>query len=330
MNGLAWDDLRVFLAIARAGSLGGAGRRLGVSQPTMGRRLRVLENAAGRPLFHRGPDGFVLTEDGTQVLAHAERMEEEALAFERRLAGRSEELQGRLRVASSDWFGVHVLTPLCARFATLHPGVQVELLTDARLFALGRREADLAFRIRAFDEPGVVQRRLLRLGYGLYAATGSAAAGPVPERGAGLSVITLDSAYRDFPDTQWLRTVLPEARTVFASNSRDAQARMCCAGLGAAVLPNLLAAGFPQLQRLRLPSAPSLRSLPSPAESPAESSESSATTLSGRAAEAGTLQDPPGRDVWMGYHEDLRRTARLQAFMRLVVEALAPPSPVQA
>ncbi|PZP30649.1 MAG: LysR family transcriptional regulator [Roseateles depolymerans] len=282
MNGPAWDDLRVFLSIARAGSLGGAGRQLGVSQPTMGRRLRVLEAAVGRSLFHRGPEGFALTEDGAQVLAHAERMEEEALAFERRLAGRSATLQGRLRVASSDWFGVHVLTPLCARFAQQHPQVQVELLTDARLFTLARREADLAFRIRPFDEPGVVQRRLKPLGYGLYARQDSPAAAPLPARGEGLAVITLDSGYRDFPDAQWLRTTLPEARVVFASNSRDAQARMCCEGLGAAVLPDLLAAAHPQLQRLQPPT------------------------------------EPPGREVWMGYHEDLRRTARLQALVQQV------------
>ncbi len=290
MNGIAWDDLRIFLAIARVGSLGGAGRQLGLSQPTMGRRLRALEQAVGRPLVHRGPAGFTLSEDGEQVLAHAERMEEEALAFERRLAGRSSALQGRLRVASSDWFGLHVLTPLCAQFARQHPLVQVELLTDARLLTLARREADLAFRIRPFDEPGVVQRRLLRLDYGLYAAAGSpAAAAPLPERGTGLAVITLDGAYRDFPDAQWLRATLPEAHTVFASNNRDAQARMCSAGLGAAVLPERLAAAYPGLQRLQPPT------------------------------------EPPGRDLWMGYHEDLRPTARLQALVQLVVQTLGAP-----
>ena len=72
----------------------------------MGRRLRALEQAVGQTLFQRTSDGFVLTDEGAAMLAHAERMEEEALAFERRLAGQDPELEGMLRLSSSDWFGV--------------------------------------------------------------------------------------------------------------------------------------------------------------------------------------------------------------------------------
>ncbi|MFX7804625.1 LysR substrate-binding domain-containing protein, partial [Acinetobacter baumannii] len=77
-------------------------------------------------------------------------------------------LDGLLRVSSSDWFGIHVLTPLFAEFTRAHPGVAVELVTDVRLFSLARREADLVFRIRPFDEPEVVQRRLMRIDYAVY------------------------------------------------------------------------------------------------------------------------------------------------------------------
>src|SRR5262249_58936174 len=102
---MEWSDLRVFLAIARAGTLGAAARKIGQTQPTMGRRLRALEQAVGHTLFQRTADGFVLTDEGNAVLGHAERMEEEAFAFERRLAGNDAQLEGALRISSSDWFG---------------------------------------------------------------------------------------------------------------------------------------------------------------------------------------------------------------------------------
>ena len=83
---MEWSDVKVFLSVARTGSLGAAARAVGSTQPTMGRRLRALEAALGQKLFQRGSAGFVLTEEGEAVLQHAERIEEEALAMERRLA----------------------------------------------------------------------------------------------------------------------------------------------------------------------------------------------------------------------------------------------------
>jgi DNA-binding transcriptional LysR family regulator len=84
---MEWSDLRIFLAIARKGTLGAAARSLGLTQPTMGRRLRALETAVGHTLFQRTAQGFVPTDEGAAVLAHAERIEEEVLAFQRQLAG---------------------------------------------------------------------------------------------------------------------------------------------------------------------------------------------------------------------------------------------------
>ena len=107
---LEWSDLPVFLAIAREGTLGAAARRLGQSQPTMGRRLRALEEATGSALFQRTADGFVLTDEGVLMLRHAERIEEEALALERRASGAETQLDGLLRLSSSDWFGTVMLT----------------------------------------------------------------------------------------------------------------------------------------------------------------------------------------------------------------------------
>jgi len=282
---MEWSDIRLFLAIARARSLNGAARLTGQSQPTMGRRLRALEHALGHALFQRGSEGFVLTDEGAALLAHAERMEEEALAFERELAGHGEELDGQLRVSSSDWFGVHMLAPVFAEFIQANPRVAIELVTDARLLNLARREADLAFRIQAFAEPDVIQRRLMTVPYGLYTAKGRSRA--LARQGAGCALITLDAAYSDFPDARWLRQVLPKAHVAFTSNSREAQARMCAEGVGLAVLPRPLGDRIAGL-RLVKTSAP-----------------------------------PPGRDVWVGFHRDLRRLRRLRALVDLCVERLA-------
>lgn len=281
---LEWGDVKVFLAIARAGTLMGAARETALSQPTMGRRLKALETALGHALFQRTSDGYVLTAAGQAVLGHGERMEEQALAFQRELDGSEQQLEGGLRLSSSDWFGVHVLAPVLAGFLRRHPAVNIELLTDARLLNLARREADLLFRIRPFEEAYVVQRRLMRLEYGLYGAAGTAH--PRAGDGTGSTLVTLDTAYRDFPDVAWLRRMLPNARLAFASNNRDAQARMCAAGAGLAVLPVALVAQVPGLERLDLG------------------------------------VQPPGREVWLGYHRDLRRLGRLRALIEYMVDTL--------
>lgn len=280
-----WSDIKVFLAIARARSLGGAARAIGQSQPTMGRRLKVLERDVGHALFQRGPDGFMLTDEGAAVLVHAERIEEEALALERTLAGQERQLEGQLRISSSDWFGVHMLTPVFAEFAKAHPGVAIELITDARLFNLARREADLVFRIRAFDEAGVIQRRLMHVEYCLYRPKGMRT--PKLGDGQGSPLITLDAAFSDFPDARWLKKVLPKAHVAFTSNSREAQSRMCASGVGLAVLPTPLGDRVKGIERV--PCDP----------------------------------QPPGRDVWVGYHRDLRQLRRLRALLDLAVERLA-------
>jgi DNA-binding transcriptional LysR family regulator len=282
---MEWSDLRIFLAIARAGTLGAAARSLGQSQPTMGRRLRALENAVGHALFQRTADGFVLTHEGNAVLEHAERMEEEALAFQRRLTGSDTQLEGMLRLSCSDWFGTYMLAPVLAKFSERHPKVCVELLSDPRLYSLPRREADIAFRIKAFEEPEVVSRRLLHISYAVYAR--SEAVITVTGGGAGLRLITMDTAFAEMPDALWLKRVLPAAHIAMRSNSREVQAEFCRQGIGLAVLPRPLGDRIPGIVPIDVGEA------------------------------------PPGRDTYVGYHRDLRRLSRMRALLDLVIERLA-------
>lgn len=282
---MEWSDLPVFLAIAREGTLGRAARKLGQSQPTMGRRLRALEAATGLTLFQRTGDGFILTDEGEVMLRHAERMEAEAQALARELAGSSGGLEGMLRLTCSDWFGRVVLAPVLAEFNRLHPGVIVETLTDQRVYSLSRREADLVIRITGFDEPEVIARRLLTVPYAVYGQPGrwQPHAGdetPYP-------VVVMDTAFASMPDVGWLMQTLPGARIAARSNSRDMQAQLCALGTGLAVLPRPLGDATPGIEALDIGA------------------------------------EPPTRDTWLGYHRDLRRLPRLRALVDLLIERLA-------
>lgn len=250
---MEWSDLKIFLAIARAGTLGAAARQIGQTQPTLGRRLRALEGALGQSLFQRTSGGFVLTDEGQAVLAHAERMEEAALGIARQVSGQPDRLSGFLRLSASEWFGTYVLAPVLAEFSRRHPDVTVELVTDTRLYSLSRREADLVFRIGAFDEPDVRQRRLLVQTYDVYKQAGS------DHRDMGL--ILMDTALDHLPDVAWLKTKRPDAPVIFRSNNREAQARMCRMGAGLAVLPRRLADQLDGLEVVDLGEVPPPRNL---------------------------------------------------------------------
>ncbi|HEX7758674.1 MAG TPA: LysR family transcriptional regulator [Caulobacteraceae bacterium] len=282
---MEWSDIRVFLAIAREGTLGAAARKVGQTQPTMGRRLRTLEAALGNKLFQRTTHGFTLTDEGAALLPRAERMEEEALAIERQNSGQAQHLEGVLRVTSMDWFGGYVLSTVLTEFAALHPYVVIELLTDQRFLSLSRREADLAFRFGPFDEPDVVSRKLLQLRYGAYIRKGLKH--PKAGDGAGANLMALHASFAGTPDDTWLQRILPNARTTFRSNSRNVQAKMCAEGAGVAILPCDIGDMMDGIERLHLG------------------------------------DEPPTRDVWIGYHRDLGRLARLRALLDLTLARLA-------
>lgn len=241
----------------------------------------MLETAVGQTLFQRTADGFVLTDEGTAVVGHAERMEEEALAFQRQLVGQEQHLDGQLRISSSDWFGSHVLSPIVADFNRRHPRVTVELLTDARVYSLSRREADIAFRNIPFEEPEAISRRFMTLDYGLYIRSGTKH--PEVGDGTGVTLVTMDIAFGGMPDVAWLERVLPNAHVVSRSNNRDVQARLCALGAGLAVLPVAIGDNAQGIERVSV------------------------------------NEQPPQRTIWVGYHRDLRRLARLRAFLDIAI-----------
>lgn len=286
---MEWNDVRIFLAVVRGRSFGEAARSLGVSHPTVGRRIKALEDEAEQALFRRTPDGLVPTDAGDTVLALAESMENSALAMERRLAGNHERLEGLLRISAAEWFAGHVLAPVLAELTRRHPAVVPEVIASYRLLDLSRREADVAFRIVPFSEPDIVQRRLMRMAYGLYGSADTVRA--MRDDPARVGLILMNTAQSHFPDVAWLLERFPSSRRVFTSTSRAVQARMCLHGMGIAVLPRPLGDAVAGLQRIEMP------------------------------------DPPPGRDIWVGYHHDLRHMDRLRALLDIAETMLSDPAP---
>ncbi|MDO5659010.1 MAG: LysR family transcriptional regulator [Paracoccus sp. (in: a-proteobacteria)] len=154
-----WDDLRIFLAVARDESLSRAGRRLGLDASTMGRRVARLELALGHPLFVKSPQGYGLTGEGARLLPHAE-------AAERALSGASEalrgpgELSGQLRIGAPDGCANYLLPQVAARLCDDHPGLEVQIVALPRVFNLSRREADLAIAVSPPESGRLIVQRL--------------------------------------------------------------------------------------------------------------------------------------------------------------------------
>jgi DNA-binding transcriptional LysR family regulator len=142
-----WDDLRVFLAVARSESLSAAGRGLRIDPATVGRRVARLEEALGTRLFVKSPQGYALTEAGGRLIAHAERAEAAALAAGESLSGAEAAgrgLVGQVRLGAPDGCANYLLPQVIARLSRDNPGLEVQIVALPRLFNLSKREADMA------------------------------------------------------------------------------------------------------------------------------------------------------------------------------------------
>lgn len=141
-----WDDLRIFLAVARSESLSGAGKRLKIDAATVGRRIARLEESMGARLFAKSPQGYALTEEGTRLLPHAERAES-ALDGAREALSGPEGLTGQIRIGAPDGCANYLLPQVLAAICDANPGLEVQIVALPRVFNLSKREADLAIAV---------------------------------------------------------------------------------------------------------------------------------------------------------------------------------------
>ncbi len=142
-----WDDLRIFLAVARAESLSAAGRGLKLDPATVGRRVARLEEAMAVRLFARSPQGYALTEEGQRLLAHAIRAEQAVTAAGEEVRGDAGRLSGQVRLGAPDGVANFLLPQVTARICDENPGLEVQIVALPRVFNLSRREADMAITV---------------------------------------------------------------------------------------------------------------------------------------------------------------------------------------
>jgi len=237
-----WDDLRFFLAVAHSASLSQAGRRLGVSQPTVSRRLAAMEVRLGSSLFEMGPRGHALTAAGSDILETAEHVEEEIAGIGRRVYGHDGRISGSLRITCTDVMANCYLTGKLADFVAEHPGIDLNIICTLQHLSLTRREADVAVRVTGRPPETLVGRRLARVAVGVYAAAG-AEPGMVEGRDW---IGWQDETY----NRMLIAAKFPDARIRHRTDDMLAIAAMARAGLGLVVLPCYVGDPDPGLRRV--------------------------------------------------------------------------------
>jgi len=282
-----WDDVRFFLAVARAGSLSGAARTLGVGHVTVGRRIAVLETRLGVTLLNRTPDGFAPTSAGQAILRECAAMESAAIDLERIAAGRDSLIAGSVRVTTTEALACQLIAPATAALHETHPELRVDLISGVRSLDIARREADLAVRFARPSAPDLVCRKLGEIGFSLYASRRYLANAGTPKRGQGLAGFDV-IAFTGAPEAMipfFMGESLEGARLALRCDNPLIQARAAACHVGITEAACFLGDASPDLVRVW------------PGEAPAR------------------------RAVWLILHQDMQRAARIKAVSSAITDA---------
>lgn len=225
-----WDDLRLFLAVAREGGLAAAAASTGKSAPTLGRRMLELERRLGRDLFRRMPRGYALTDDGRDLLA-------KTIALESRIqplaATDAERALPLVKVSAGTWV-THIL---CGRVPELvgSDAVRLRFISADEVLDIGRREAVIGIRNRRPEGIGLAGRRITRVRFAAYATS--------------KDVSTWARVLGGTPSAQWVQDTTKEARVIEVTSPRNAL-DLALAGSVRAVLPTFIGARFDALRQV--------------------------------------------------------------------------------
>lgn len=246
-----WDKLRIFHAVADAGSFTHAGETLGLSQSAVSRQIGNLERELNVPLFHRHARGLILTEQGELLYRTAHAMYAQLAAAQARLTDSKDKPVGELRVTTTVGLGSIWLTPRMAEFVELYPGIKVEMMLEDRELDLGMRQADVAIRLRRPTHGDLVLRRLFTVHYHIYAAPAYLKRYGAPATLAELDdhkIITFGPRMPDYlSEINWLETAGQHRRRArepaFRVNNVYGMRQAVENGLGIAMLPDYIVAG---------------------------------------------------------------------------------------
>ena len=255
-----WDDLRVFLAVARAESLSGAGKRLALDPATVGRRVARLEAGAGARLFLKSPLGYALTEEGARLVPHAEAAEAALMGAQEALTGGTGAgLSGQIRLGAPDGCANYILPQVIRAICDENPGLEVQIVALPRVFNLSRREADLAIGVSRPQAGRLTVQKLTDYRLHLAAHPDYLAAAPPLRTLADLPSHRVVGYIADmiFDKELDYLTGLGAASPAMASNSVSVQLNLLRAGAGVGVAHDFALPFAPELVKV-LPEALSL------------------------------------------------------------------------
>jgi DNA-binding transcriptional LysR family regulator len=242
-----WDDLRLVLAVCRAGTLSGAARALGVNYSTVFRRINSIEKDNKLRLFERHPHGYVMTEAGESVMRHAERMEEEANSVSRELLGTDTRLSGSIKLTAPEGVTRYALMPHLESFCKEHPEIELDLIITSSNLYLERNEADLAVRIGKRPPQNYIAREVCKFRFGTYGSPDyiekNRHLGPLEHRWI---------EHRDDP-RPWWASERDRVKIAFKSDSMLVNNEAVRRGMGLLSTPHIVGSRAEGLERLDLP-----------------------------------------------------------------------------
>jgi DNA-binding transcriptional LysR family regulator len=248
-----WDDVRMFLAVARTGQILAASKRLGVNHATLSRRVSALEETLATRLLIRRTNGCELTAEGETFLAAAERMETEMLAAQSTVGRIDAAISGTVRIGAPDGFGVSFLAPRLGALAAQYPDLRIQLVPVPRSFSLSRREADIAITLERPTEGRLVSAKLTDYTLGLYASKAYIAAHGAPANAEDLKNHRRIGYVEDLLYTASLNftsEILRSWDAHFEISSAIGQTEAVRSGAGIGILHDYIARNDPDLVRV--------------------------------------------------------------------------------
>src|SRR5690349_5574935 len=255
-----WDKLRIFHAVASAGSFTHAGQMLTLSQSAVSRQISALEEEITTPLFQRHARGLTLTDEGEMLYAAVTDVLSRLAQAEEALKNARESPRGALKVTSSHGIGTYWLVQRLDDFLKEYPEVEVHLVMEDRELDLAQREADLAIRMRAPVQADLIQRKLFTVHYHMYAAKTYLKAHPAPQSLEEIPnhniIVYGETAVPEIRDINWLleaykKHAKPDSKGhVIRINNITGILQAVEAGLGIGVVPDYVAAQHPALERV--------------------------------------------------------------------------------
>ena len=240
-----WDKLRVFHAVADAGSLTHAGETLHLSQSAVSRQIRGLEEDIGATLFHRHPRGLILTQEGEHLYEATLAILREVTAAEARIRDARENVGGELRITTTVGFGTLWLAPRLKRLLDQAPNMTIDLMLNEAVLDLPMREADVAIRMREPNQPDVIRRPLMDVAIRLYASETYVAQHGKPESLEDLNEHRLicysPNAPQPVRDMTWLFRHLRNRRKLMTVNNYYGGLQAARNDLGVAAIPDYMA-----------------------------------------------------------------------------------------